>query len=158
MGMPVMVALWDFMNFAKSQKSIKMLDFDQFCSKIHQKLKNRENLQVKKSSKKNEKSKIFKNFKIFRDEKQSETARNSSKHHTDQHNRPESKNQDLSKRNIFFKKWSFRLSQGASVSRPYTHTMRLLGSLYIHNRQCRYSMSFVVWSRDMVSGKDLGIP
>ena len=84
-----------------------MLDFDQFCSKIHQKLKNRENLQVKKSSEKIEKSKNFKNFEIFRDEKQSETARNTSKHHADQHNRPESKNQDLSKRMIFLKKWSF---------------------------------------------------
>ena len=65
-----------------------MLDFDQFCSKIHQKLKNRENLQVKKSLEKIEKSKKFKNFKIFRDEKQSGTAHNTSKHHTDQHNRP----------------------------------------------------------------------
>ena len=42
--------------------------------------------------KKIEKSEIFKNFEIFRDEKQSETAHNTSKHHTDQHNRPKSKN------------------------------------------------------------------
>ena len=136
MGIPVMIALRDFTNIAKSKKSTKMLDFDQFCSKIHQKLKNRENLQVKKSSKKNEKSKIFKNFEIFRDEKQSETARNTSKHHTDQHNRPKSKNQDLSKRSSFLKKWSFRLSQGASVSRPNT-------CIYVEGRITKMKIKFV---------------
>ena len=183
MGIPVMAALRDFMNFAKSRKSTKMLDFHQFwqfcwiwphleilttpnrpdnvekheffcsnlfkrlwnvrfrglkhpratldgyarhgrtmrfhefreISKIHQNawfwsilLQNPSKVEKsrKPSSQKKfgkiEKSKIFKNFEIFRDEKQSETARNTSKHHADQHNRPESKNQDLSKRMIFF--------------------------------------------------------
>ena len=120
MGIPVMIALEDFMNFMKSSKSIKMLDFDQFESKIHGKVEKSKNPQSQKKFKKIEKLKIFEIFKNFRDEKQSETARNSSKHHTDQHNRPKSKNQDLSKRGSFLKKWSFRLSQGASVSRPNT--------------------------------------